>query len=326
MATVHALEDGLRRRGARERGGVSLPSCRTRWGSLGAEFAAAIASICFGASVVATRYAVSQIEPVSLAFLRYVIAVACLSPMARSLVRRSMPRRDILAIGALGAMFFGVFPWSFSAALTYIPSSRVAIELATMPLLTLMVSRIRGYDQLTPRTLLGQLLAFVGLVFALRSPGPSHAVVPNAWIGDALVAVTAGCGAIYNVFSRPYLQRYSPMPVTAMSMVAGVAFLAPFAASHGVVSAAAALSRSAWLAVLFLGAIGGALGFFLWIWALTHASPSRVAVFFPLNPITAIALSALLLHEPVTRQFLVGLCAVLGGIVLANLRTPPRHA
>ena len=295
-------------------------------GSLGAEFAAAIASICFGASVVATRYAVSQIEPVSLAFLRYVIAVACLSPMARGFVRRSMPRRDMLAIGALGALFFGVFPWSFSAALTYIPSSRVAIELATMPLLTLLVSRMRGYDQLAPRTLLGQLLAFVGVAFALRSPASSHAAVPNAWIGDALVGVTACCGAIYNVLSRPYLKRYSPMHVTAMSMAAGVVFLAPFAVSHGVVTAAAALSRSAWFAVIFLGAIGGALGFFLWIWALERSSPSRVAVFFPLNPITAIVLSAVLLHEPVTRQFVVGLCAVLGGIVLANLRSSPRRS
>lgn len=279
--------------------------------------AAVVATVCFGSSVVATRFAVAQTQPVSLAFMRYAIGTACLLPVLRSASQKNFPRRDLLAIAALGVMFFGVFPWSFSAALTYSPSSRVAVELATMPLLTLVISRLRGYDRITLPKLIGQLLAFAGLVIALR---PDAAATPTSevWKGDLLTGVTALCGAAYNVFSRPYLKRYAPIDVTALAMLAGVLFLAPLAALNGVFSSFPAFTRVGWMALLFLGTLGGAFGFALWSWALQRSTPSRVSVFIAINPLTAITLGVLLLDEPVTVQFLAGLLFVIAGIVLAN--------
>ncbi|MEP6832698.1 MAG: DMT family transporter [Gemmatimonas sp.] len=284
--------------------------------------AAAIASICFGTSVVATRFAVAEVKPISLVFFRYTIGSALLLPVMWQVVRASLPRRDVIEIGMLGMLFFGVFPWTFSASLTHSPSARVAVELATMPLITLFISRLRGYDKITAPKLAGQLLAFVGLVIALR-PAAAKTVDPTStvWIGDILAGTTALLGAVYNVFSRPYLKRYPPLQVTTLSMYAGLLFLAPIAAMNGTFSAAPAFTRTGWLALLFLGSLGGAFGFALWIWALQRSTPSRVAVFIALNPMTAIALGVLLLHEPVTTPFLFGFVLVIAGIVLANVGT-----
>lgn len=279
--------------------------------------AAAAASTCFGASVVATRFVVAQTEPLSLTLFRYTIACVCLIPVLYQVSRSSIARNDLLAIATLGVIFFGVFPWTFSAALTYLPASRVAVELATMPLLTLIVSRLRGYDRITTPKLLGQLLAFAGLFIALR-PSGATSVAADAWKGDALIAITVLCGAIYNVFSRPYLKRYPALHVSALSMLAGVIFLAVVAGSQGTFSQVPEFTRAGWVALLFLGTFGGAVGFSLWIWALERSTPSRVAVFLTLNPVTAILLGVVLLNEPVTGAFLLGLAGVLGGIVLAN--------
>jgi drug/metabolite transporter (DMT)-like permease len=281
--------------------------------------AAAIASMCFGASVVATRFAVAETTPITLAFLRYLIGSAVLLPIMWQVVRTPMPTRDRLAIGALGTIFFGVFPWTFSASLTYSPSSRVAVVLATLPLVTLLVSRLRGYDRITPNKLIGQLLAFAGLVFALR---PGNAAAANTsssvWIGDLLAFTTTLCGAFYNVFSRPYLKRYPPIQVTTLSMYGGLLFLAVVAAFNGAFASVPTFSTTGWIAVLFLGTMGGAFGFGMWIWALQRSTPSRVAVFIALNPMTAIALGVLLLNEPVTTSFLIGFALVVAGIVIAN--------
>ncbi|MBC8088247.1 MAG: EamA family transporter [Phycisphaerae bacterium] len=282
--------------------------------------AAVVATMCFGTSVVATRFVVAQTQPVSLAFLRYVIGTACLAPVLWTVKRKGVPRNDLFAIAALGVMFFGIFPWSFSAALTHSPSSRVAIELATMPLLTLLISRLRGYDRITPPKLMGQLLAFAGLVIALRPAGATAIGSGDVWMGDVLTGITAVCGAAYNVFSRPYLQRYPPLHVTALSMLAGVLFLAPLAAMKGAFAKVPAFTPGGWWALLFLGTLGGAFGFALWSWALQRSTPSRVAVFIAINPLTAITLGVLLLDEPVTLQFLIGFVAVAAGIVLANWR------
>ncbi|MEO7996655.1 MAG: DMT family transporter [Gemmatimonadaceae bacterium] len=280
--------------------------------------AAAVASMLFGASVVATRFVVKQTQPVSLAFMRYFIASCCLLPVLWQLRRSPPTRRDLISMAALGVVFFGVFPWSFSASLTYSSSSRVAVELATMPLLTLLISRLRGYDRITTPKLIGQILAFGGLFIALRPAAGTPALAPNVWIGDVLTFVTAFCGAIYNVFSRPLLRRYPPLQVTTLSMCAGMLFLAPIAAANGLFSSVPVFTPAAWAALFFLGVLGGAFAFALWIWALQRSTPSRVAVFIAINPITAITFGAVLLHEPVTFRFLIGFVGVIAGIILAN--------
>jgi drug/metabolite transporter (DMT)-like permease len=72
--------------------------------------------------------------------------------------------------------------------------------------------------------------------------------------------------------------------------------------------------------VLFIGFSSG-VGYFLWLWALGHASPTRVTAFLALSPITAALLGGLLLHEPVTTGSLLGLALVALGLWVAHLET-----
>ena len=297
---------------------LSDPAIRNR--AQRAAWAAAVASVCFGASVVATRYVVAQTTPLSLAFLRYLLATACLLPVVGWRAVVAVPTADRWRMAGLGVLFFGVFPWSFSASLTHLPSAHVAMVVATNPLVTLLLSRVRGVERIGAVQLMGQLLAFAGLVVALpifASPVPAAA---DAWIGYLEIATTVLCGSIYNVFSRPLLGRYPPLVMTTVSMIAGTLFLAPLAAWQGLFQAVPVFTPLGWAAVLFLGIAGGAVGFGLWIWALQRSTPSRVAVFLAINPITAILLGALLLGESVTARLLVGLLAVIGGILLATRR------
>lgn len=287
-----------------------------------AAWAAAVASVLFGASVVVTRYVVPQTTPVVLAFLRYVLATICLLAVLQRAAFPVMPWRDRVQVTLLGVLFFGVFPWSFSAALTHLPSAPVALVVATMPLVTLGLSVWRGVEPWRARAALGQGLAFVGLLMALwPSPG-ADAVRPaaDAWLGYVEISITVLCGATYNVWSRPLLRQYDAMAVSAQSMLAGAVALAPLAVVEGLFARVGQVTPLGWAAVLFLGVCGGALAFGLWIWALRHSTPSRVAVFLALNPITAIVLGVALLGEPVTLRLALALVTVLAGIQLATRR------
>lgn len=296
-------------------GAVPLPertASRAAW-------AAAAASVFFGASVVATRYVVPQTGPVVLAFVRYVVASTCLLLMLGRRAFPTMPARDRVQTVLLGVLFFGVFPWSFSASLTHLPAAQVALIVATNPLVTLALSVWRGIEPLRARAVMGQLLAFAGLVVAL-APGGNGAIRTDAtpWIGYLEIGITVLCGATYNVWSRPLLARYDAVAISAQSMLAGTVALAPLAIMQGLFTRLAAVTPSGWGTILFLGSFGGALGFGLWIWALRHSTPSRVAVFLGLNPMTAIALGVVLLGEPASVRLLAALAMVIGGIQLAS--------
>jgi hypothetical protein len=135
-----------------------------------ANFAAASAALSAGASVVATRLVVAETDPVTLAFYRYVIATICIAPV---LIARwptcSMPMRDTATIASLGALFFGFFPWAFSAALQDTTAARGAIGIATIPIQTLILAVFFGREVLTYAKLLSVSLALVGVVVAFGS-------------------------------------------------------------------------------------------------------------------------------------------------------------
>jgi drug/metabolite transporter (DMT)-like permease len=78
------------------------------------------------------------------------------------------------------------------------------------------------------------------------------------------------------------------------------------------------LDRQTVALLVFLGVFGGALGFFLWTFALTRLTPTQVAVYINLNPLVAMVLAAALLAEHLTIMFVAGFGAVLMGVVLVN--------
>lgn len=123
---------------------------------------------------------------------------------------------------------------------------------------------------------------------------------------------------------RPYLQRYPTVPVSAFAMLASVAVLALLALSEGWPARIGGLSAAAWAVVGFIGLSSG-VGYFLWLYALKHESPTRVTVFMALNPLTAAVLGAWLLDEAFTPWAGAALALVAAGLLLATRTAPPRQ-
>jgi drug/metabolite transporter (DMT)-like permease len=130
--------------------------------------------------------------------------------------------------------------------------------------------------------------------------------------------VTALCGAAYGVLAQRAFARYSALTVTTYAMVLGTLLLLPAALVEGLVGVLLRLDGQTLALLVFLGVFGGALGFFLWTFALSRLTPTQVAVYVNLNPLVATVLGAALLAERLTIIFAFGLCAVLLGVLLVN--------
>lgn len=279
--------------------------------------AAAATGILVGAATVATKSVVDQAGPGSLAMLRYLVGFGCLLPVVLVGERPRFARRDLLPIALLGIGQFGILIVLLNWALLSIPSARAALIFATTPLLTLLLGAALGSERLGAAKTFGVLLTVLGVGLALGDKALQAGAGPSAWLGELAVLGSALVAAVCSVLYRPYLRRYPTLPVSAFAMLASVAFLAVLAAGEGFFAAAPRFSPVGWLAVLFIGLSSG-LGYFLWLWALNNTTPTRVTVFLALGPITATALGALLLAEPVTVLFLAGLAAVALGLWLAH--------
>lgn len=284
-----------------------------------ANLAAFVGTTFTAGSIVAIRFVIAESDPASLAFIRYLIAVLCLAPIAVYLMRgRRMGARDVVVVLVLGALFFGAFPYLLNTSLKYTSAARGALVLATAPLITLALGNLLRSERFTGAKLLGVLGAFAGVALAMLA-GPGGLAGQGAyWIGDLVMLAATVLAAVYTIYSKPLLARHPALAVTALSMAGGLVVLAPFAQAQGAFVAWPAFSAAGWLAVVFLGIGGGAMQFGLWIWAVSKLTPTQAAIYLTLTPMTAILLANLILGEAVSPGLFAGLALVVGSILLAN--------
>jgi drug/metabolite transporter (DMT)-like permease len=274
---------------------------------------AILSSALGGGAAVATRYLIASADPVTLAAIRFGGGVICLLPLALLLRVRFPPRRDRAAVAGLGFMFFAVFFVFYNIALAYTTVARGTLALSTLPLMTMIAGALLGVEALSLRkTLLAMLGVAVSLITALAD------APPGAWKGDLIMIGATLCMALYNVWTRLFIQRSSALGFVTATMGVGAAALIIVSAFQGGGAMVARFAPDQWIAAVYLAAGGGALAFFLWVYALQHASPSRVANTMTVNPFVSGLLAALILHEPVTVQLAAGLAAVCAGLWIAT--------
>jgi drug/metabolite transporter (DMT)-like permease len=285
--------------------------------------AAALASLLTGAAVVVTRQVVETVPPLPLGWMRYSIALLCLIVPLLIFARRRLSLRQFIASLLLGSLFFGVFTLCFNLGLQTVTSARAGTIVATMPALTLLLAAAARIETLTLFKSVGVLMALAGVSVVLGEQATTEAVASGAappidgqwWLVGAAV-----CGAIYNVGNRIWLSQLPAITVAFWSMTGGVCVLTAMSAISADWPTSQMLTLASGAAVLFLGTAAGALGFTLWIWALSKATPTQVAVFFTLNPVSAAVLGAIILNEAITASVALGMVVVLSGIVLTTLR------
>jgi drug/metabolite transporter (DMT)-like permease len=287
--------------------------------------AAGVAGVLVGAAMVATRFVIDQTTPASLAFLRYLIGTCCLLPAFLAAEPARFARRDLLPIAVLGITQFGILIALLNYALQFIPAARAALIFATLPLLALLLATGLGQERLTVPKALGVLLTIVGVGFTLGEKLVQLGGEGREWAGEAAVFASALCGAACSVLYRPYLRRYPTLSVSTVAMLASVAFLAVLAAGEGFFAGFPRFSARGWAAVVFVGVSSG-VGYYLWLWALNHTTPTRVTVFLALSPVTAAGLGAMLLGEPLSTGLLAGVACVALGLWLAFRPDQARRA
>jgi drug/metabolite transporter (DMT)-like permease len=281
-----------------------------------------LSCICGGGAAVATRYLVHDLDSVALAAFRFGLGFFVLLPLA---LNERLPRgRDWIGVAFLGLLFYAVFFILYNWALAYTTAARGALALSVLPLVTMLLAALLGVERLTARKTMGVFIAIGGVAAAL---GTGLASAPaGAWRGDLIMAGATLCMAFYSIWSRPFSARSSPLGFLVAGIGIGSSAVVAIALFRGSFAPVSGLDASQWGAVLYLGIFGGAAAFWLWIWALQRATPTRVTATMTVNPLAAGTFAALLLGEPFGLSLVLGVAAVFAGIWIAATEARTRTA
>ena len=290
-----------------------------------AAIAAVVAPFAAGTTLGAIRFVADDIDPLVITILRLGIGAVVLLPLAL-VFSRGWPRgRDFWIFIGFGVVMFGVSQWLVSASLAYTSAARGGILASTVPFMTLALSAGLRAEQLTWLKIVGVGIATLGVAFALWQDASA---IPGGWRGDLLMFAASLVLSIYNVASRKIIRRYPPLIFVVCNLLPGALFLGILGTLTGTINAASVASvtasESGILAVLYIGVVGSALTYFLWLWALRHTSPTRVAIGLTMNPVGALVAAVIILDETITFGVWVGLVFIVGGILATNWRLQDR--
>lgn len=276
------------------------------------------AVVLWGASFAATKAALEAFQPMTVVWLRMVVASLAVLAFWRRLPPPERRPGDgrwlalaILCIPCLYYLFEGY-------AVKYTTSGQAGVISAILPLL------VGGGAWLWLREPLGwrwfaAIAASLSGVALLSWGSETSADAPNALLGNTLELGAMASAAGSMLIVKRLSDRYSPWMLTALQSLGGLVFFAPLAVPD-LVARGLAAPLLAWGQIVFLG-LGVSLGAFgLYNLALSLLPAGRASLAINLVPVVALGVGWALRGETLTPLQLVGAGLIVAAVVAVELR------
>ncbi len=273
-------------------------------------------------SFVATKIALEAIPPLSVVSLRLLVGALCFLPLLLLGDRIRRIRGGATLAGLFGLSLLGAgLHYSFqTVGLQYTRASNASLYVATGPITILLLAVVFLHEKLNLRKVLGIIVAVVGVLVVMGMGTLAGFRLPAHVIGDLLVICSIVLWAGFTVFGKPLTERLGALTVTAAVTVMGAAWMAPvgWLELHYRGFSLASVTPAGWSAVAFLGAGCNFLAVLLYFSALERTESQKVGVYlYTIPPLTA-AVAAVVLHEAITVNLLVGTVLVIAGVALTE--------
>ena len=270
--------------------------------------------IIWGSTYLGIEMTGETIPPMFAVAVRFICAgllLAALTRWHRGWGVFRVRRAELLSAILVGALLPGANAVLFVAE-QHVATGIAALIIGSVPL-WIVVMRIATGDRPPRAALIAVLIGFAGVALLVRPSGGSP-----LWA----LLIVLGSAVMWAVGS--FLSARLPMPrdsfaATTYEMLAGGLLLLPIGLATTSPHPSEFSARSIggfWYLVTF----GSVVGYTAYVWLLDNAPLGTVATYAYVNPVVAIALGALVLHESLTWTVVIGAALVLACVAVVVRR------
>ena len=273
----------------------------------------------WGMSFVSTKIILNTgFPPVTIALLRFTIAGTILFPIVKLKepgVKLSI--KVLIPMALSGLMGITSYFYCENRGIQLTTASNAALIIATIPIFTLITEYTFFKQKIRVYKIGGIILSILGVYFLIDPVGTlqssSGRIVGNFFmLGACLSWVT------YVIISKKLRNLYSGLVLTTYHSIFGTLFLIPLSLMER--SAWITLNPSVWLHILYLSIICSAVCYFLYLFALSKLEATVVSSYINIIPIVGALGGVLILDERLFPVQIIGAIAILGGVIIVNLK------
>lgn len=275
---------------------------------------AALAAAFYGTNpIFAVPLYGTGMNPVSVLLFRYLLGIPLLAAIVIFRSERLLPRaREVFPVALLGVIM-ALSSLTLYEAYTCMNAGVASTLLFMYPILTSLLMSLFFHEKFRPVTGVCLLVMGTGL-YLLMDPAQDGSIDMK---GFALIFVSSLLYAVYLVMIKvskvlPYIPAVQSLLYQLLS--GGLVFLAAVAAGDSLILPETLFD---WGNLAALALFPTVLSLLFTIRAIRRIGPTPTAIFGALEPITAVALSILLLGESLTvREFVGGALIVLSTMLV----------
>jgi drug/metabolite transporter (DMT)-like permease len=273
--------------------------------------------IVWGSTYLAIRVVVGTMPPLLSAGVRFVIAAAILCGYVA--LRNGISSLKLSRSEWLGVAFVGLALLLGGNGLVMlgerdVPSGLAALIVAVIPLYVVLL-RFIFREKVALATVVGVLIGFLGVAVLIVPRGIDGSVAIGGMLLLLLAPLSWSIGTYFS--KRVDLPGDFLVSTGAQMLVGGIGLLVVgvLVGELGLVKPEE-FSMDSLLALAYLIIFGSVIAYTAYTWLLQHAPVSRVATYAFVNPVVAIILGALLLHEDINVTMVIGAAMIVVAVAV----------
>ncbi|MBT3993174.1 MAG: EamA family transporter [Gammaproteobacteria bacterium] len=268
-------------------------------------------SAMWGSAFTFIKIAITEVGPISLVFLRLIIASIILGFLFLRKEHWHAIRKNLFHIFFIGAANIAMPFFCFSYAAKYINASSMAIVNGSTPLFALVFSLFFLGFKFKVNQLFGIVIGIVGLVIFVGSESLEFNLFPLmiAMLGASLYGV-----------SMVYMYKYEVLeakPMSAITMIAATILISPFLIADPIIIDVHDYKIIG--SIVFLGVFCTGLAYIPYYTLVKRVGPISTSILAMLVPIFGMLWAYIFLQEEITLRMITGCALIIFGVLLTNL-------
>lgn len=271
----------------------------------------------WGVSFIATKIALTELDPFGIIFCRLILASILLGSIAIITKRNfSIDLKNhggILILSLIAVLHL----WIQVTGLKFTTASNTGWIIGITPVFMAILGFLFFKERINFIKILGILISFFGLLL-LISGGDLSSINFISNKGDFLILTSAFTWSVYSIVNKRITLTYPPLMTILYLFIMMSIIVLPFIFNAEFLEKMKSLSAEVWTSIIFLGFFCSGIAYVLWSQALKELESSQAGAFLYFEPFITVIAAWIILNEKLTLLMLAGGIAITIGVMLVN--------
>ena len=279
--------------------------------------------IVWGTTYFAIRVCLETMPPLLMGGLRWLLAGSLLAVYVVARGERLPARGGWGGIVLLGLLMIGLGNGGVVIAEQWVPSGLAAVIVASNPFwMAAVEAALPDGERLRSNIIAGLIVGFTGIVVLVWPDLTLKGTARHGFLAGIIALQIASIGwSLGSSYARRHARHENVLGITACQMLAGGLIMTVAGTIHGEWPRLS-FTTATLTALVYLSTVGAIGGLVAYNYALRHLPVSFVSLYAYINPVIAVALGVLLLHESFDSRMAVAAALVFGGVAVVRWTGP----